>query len=369
MNTLVTVVVFLLILGVLIFVHELGHYAVAKWTGMRVDEFAIGFPPRLVAWKRGETTYALNLVPFGGYVKIHGENPEHQDDDPRSFDKKSVWARIAVIVAGVTMNLLFAFVILVIAFSNGFVSVSQDLTKIPGAKITHAEVAVADTQPDSVAAKAGIKAGDIIQALKDPATGFVQSINTIQELTSFTKADQEAGTLDQIVVLERDGKSQEIPVTLAKTGPGLGVYISPYLIVKVPFLQAPVAAVKEIGTIIQFTWDALKGFGSQLFHAKLDPNVSGPIGVYQATGAATRAGVIPTIFLLVALSINLALLNILPIPALDGGKLLFLITELLARKRIVARRIENAITFAGFVIIIGLILLLSVRDVTHLFIK
>lgn len=368
MSTLITIVAFLLILGVLIFVHELGHYMVAKWTGMRVDEFAIGFPPRLASWKRGETRYALNLIPFGGYVKIHGENPEHQDEDPRSFDKKSVWARIAVIVAGVAMNLLFALVILTIAFSVGFVSVAQDLTKVPGAVVKQSEVLIADVQEGGAAAAAGLKAGDSIRSITPKATGEVQAITTISQLTETTKADQAANNREVMIAITRDGVSQDISATLAAEGTPLGVYIQPYQVVQVPAWRAVGVATKEIGTITQITWDALKGFGQKLlFRAELDPNVSGPVGIYQATGAATRAGAVPTLFLVVALSVNLALLNILPIPALDGGKLLFLIIELLARKRVVARRWESAITFGGFVLLIGLILVLSVRDVIRLF--
>ena len=116
-----------------------------------------------------------------------------------------------------------------------------------------------------------------------------------------------------------------------------------------------------------YIWDSLSGFGKQLFHAKLDPNVSGPVGVYQATGVASSQGIVSVIQLIVSLSLSLALLNVLPIPALDGGKFLFLIIEAIARKRIVGRKFESIVTAVGFAVLIGLILILSVRDVVHLF--
>lgn len=367
MSFLVTLIAFLFILGILIFVHELGHFAVAKWTGMKVDEFAIGFPPRIWARRKGETLYSVNAVPFGGFVRIHGENPDHQDEEPRSFDKKPLWARMAVVVAGVTMNLLFAFVVLWVAFAAGFVSIAQDLQQVPGATVRRSEVLIADIQEGSGADKAGLKPGDLVRSFADPA-GTVTEVTTVKELIDTTKTYQASGVTEATVVFERDGKQHTVLAPLASEGPPLGVYVQPFTTVRVPWYQAPLVAVKEIGAIIALTWDALADFGHRLFYrAELDPNVSGPVGIYQATGAATAAGAVPTVFLVVALSVNLALLNILPIPALDGGKLLFLIIEGLGGRRIIGRRLESAVTFAGFVLLIGLILVLSVRDIARLF--
>ncbi|HSI21290.1 MAG TPA: site-2 protease family protein [Verrucomicrobiae bacterium] len=368
MSFLLTLIAFLLILGVLVFIHELGHFAVAKWMGMKVDEFAIGFPPRIWSKRKGETLYSLNAIPFGGYVKIHGETPESQDEDPRSFEQKSVWARMAVIVAGVTMNVLFAFVILTVAFSVGFVSISQDLEQVPGATKRQTQVLVADIQEGGGADKAGVKPGDLIKGFVSSEDGAFTEVTTVAQLTAYTKTQQELGISTVKISLNRNGELIETTAEIAKEGPPLGVYIQPFSTVRVPVWQAPIVAVKEIGAIIAVTWDALAGFWNKLFFsAQLDPNVSGPVGIYQATGSATQAGAISTIFLIVALSLNLALLNILPIPALDGGKLLFLIIEAIIGKKRMNRRLESAITFAGFVMLIGLILILSVRDVIRLF--
>jgi regulator of sigma E protease len=371
MDFLINLFAFVLVLGVLIFVHELGHFAVAKWVGMKVDEFAIGFPPRLWKKRKGETIYSVNAIPFGGFVRIHGESGHDEEphpDDPRSFDAKPVWARIAVVIAGVVMNILFAFVVLTIAFSVGFVSLGQDLQSIPGANVKSTDIVVADVMPDSGAAKAGLQAGDVITTITNPDTQQEKAIRAVNDLIATSKSAQELGTSELVISFTRSGDEMEVRAPISADGAPLGVYIQPLNIVQVPVWQAPVVAAKEIGVIVQITWEALGAFWAKLFtQAELDPNVSGPVGIYQATGSAAQAGVVPLVFLTVALSVNLALLNIMPIPALDGGKLVFLIIEGIARRRIVARRLEAALSFAGFVLLIGLILVLSVRDVTRMF--
>lgn len=362
-----SIIVFILILSVLVFVHELGHFAVAKWTGMKVDEFSIGFPPRIWQHQYKDTNYCIGAVPLGGYCKIRGENPEDNDDDAGSFQNKSVWARIAVILAGVTMNLLFAFVVLTVAFSVGFISVSQELETMPGAKIVQSETLVVDVLANSAASRAGVVAGDLITAITDSQTNKTTQITSSQSLIDLTKTLQNEHN-DKIVLLySHNGLSKQVHTTIASSGPALGIEIQSMNTVRLPVWEAPRVAINEIGFIIQMTWDALKGFASQLFvHGKLDSSVSGPVGIYQATSTAAHEGVIPTIFLMIALSINLALLNILPIPALDGGKFVFLLTELAFRKRVIAEKVENWLSLISFAALILLIVVITARDVIHL---
>lgn len=367
LSSILTFLVFIFILGILVFVHELGHFAVAKWVGMRVDEFAIGFPPRLFSKKRGETSYSINALPLGGYVKIHGENGEEEEDgkkkiDPRSFGQKSVWARIAVLIAGVSMNLIFAFVVLTIAFSAGFVSVSQNLEDIKGSTIKRSEILVGAVTQDSASQKAGVLAGDVIK--KAAAGGQEKVIHSINDLTSFTKNAQTTGITDVTLEIDRNGDILEKKLIIKNDGnPPLGAEIQPLNIVKVPAYIAPVIAVKEIGAVTEMTWDALKGFGSKLFtKGQLDSNVSGPVGVYKATGVATKQGMLSIVFLMVMLSINLAILNLMPIPALDGGKLVFLATEAIFKKRVIKEEIEQILTLIGFGLLILLMVVLTVKD-------
>ena len=358
---LLSALTFVLVLGILVFIHELGHFSVAKWSGMRVDEFAIGFPPRIFGVKRGETTYALNAIPLGGYVKIHGENIQAEDTDPRSFHNKPMFQRIAVMVAGVTMNLLLAVIVLTIAFSVGFSSISQDLTAIPGATVVRSQLLAATVLPGSTASTTGIQPGDQISSLG------TQSIANAKELQVATKQRQAGNQLDTEFSFIHQGTLISKPVTLAATGPALGLGLADDQSIRVPFYRAPAVALKETWSIITVTWEALKGFGSKLFvHGQLDKDVSGPVGIYQAAASAAHTGFASVVFLLVALSLNLALLNILPIPALDGGRLFFLLIETIFRKRVVAEHIENLINTAGFALIMLLIVILSIRDIIHL---
>lgn len=366
---LISLAVFVILLSFLVFIHELGHFAVAKWTGMRVDEFAIGFPPRIWQKKRGETTYAIGSIPFGGYVKIHGENHEEAvegEDDPRSFDHKPVRARIAVILAGIAMNTLFAFVALTIAFSAGFSSISQDLASRSDATVIRQEVLISSVGVGSPAEKAGIKPGDVVLGLT-PAGGTPTRVANINELVTFTKGLQAEGNLSLKVDYDRAGTAASTDVSLNATGPAMGISIQSLDTVKVPILKAPGVAVHEMGAILGLTWDALSGFGKKLVRAELDENVSGPIGIYQATATATKMGFAQVLFLAVVLSLNLALLNLLPIPALDGGKFVFLMVEGVFRKKVIHRKLEQGMTAVSFFLLIGLMVILTGRDIFKLF--
>lgn len=361
-----SIIGFIIILGVLVFVHELGHFLVAKWSGMRVDEFSIGFPPRLWSKQKGETVYSINLLPLGGYVKIHGESGEGEDDDPRSFSKQPVWKRILVVIAGVLMNFLFAFVLLTLAFSVGFVSVGQNLEAIPGAQIKESKVVVVEVQPKSAAEAAGIQPGDVIAEMAGGA--HLISVETTAQVQEFSKQRQAEPDHSVAIKIERNGTILNKQATLATSGPALGVQIDAAHLVQIPWYRTPGVAIREIGLIAAATWDALKGFADKLFiHAQLDQSVSGPVGIYKASSSALHQGAIATTFLVIILSINLALLNILPIPALDGGKLLFLVIELIFRRKIIAERVENTISLAGMALLIGLIILITIKDIISLF--
>jgi regulator of sigma E protease len=367
MHLIVSIIVFLLVLGFLVFIHELGHFAVAKWTGMRVDEFALGFPPRIWGKKRGETTYALNAIPFGGYVKIHGENHDNEDHDPRAFDHKPVLARLAVMLAGVSMNVLFAYVALTIAFMVGFSSVAQDVTQIPGAVLLNRSVQIVGINTKSPAAAAGLQAGDTVESFETP-DGQVRHMDSTDELIDYTKGLQAAGITDVTVHYNREGDEHTAHATLNTEGLALGISIQSQDTVRVPWYRAPEVAFTECRVIVSVTWDALKAFGVKLFaHAQLDPNVSGPIGIYQATATATKVGFAEVLFIMIVLSLNLALLNLLPLPALDGGRVLFLIIEAAFRKRIIQRRIEATLTNLSFFVLIGLMVVLTARDIFRLF--
>ena len=365
-----SIVIFILVLSVLVFVHELGHFLVAKACGMRVDEFAIGFPPRIWGVKKGETLYAINAIPLGGYVRIHGEGSEDDvDHDPKSFQNKSVWARIAVIVAGVVMNLLFAFLLLCILFITGSVtSGGLGLETIPGAQVKEGKVLVVQVQDKSPAQKAGLLSGDTLKQLTVTKTGEIEAVHNIKDVQALTKKWQLAGTDDISVQVDRAGTIMNLKATIASSGPALGVGIEDLSRVQLPFWRAPQGAIKVMWVTIQNTWDALGQFASNLFfHAQLDKDISGPIGIYHATASAAQQGAVSVLFLIIILSVNLALLNILPFPPLDGGKFLFLLIELIFRRRIVRQRAENTIAAAGMIVLLIIIVLVSINDIRAFF--
>ena len=296
---LLSLITFIIVLGVLVFIHELGHFSVAKWSGMRVDEFALGFPPRIFGFTKGETTYALNAIPLGGYVKIHGETLQAEYTDPRSFRNRPMLNRIAVMIAGVTMNLLLAIIVLTIAFSVGFNSISQDLATVPGAHVVRSQLLAANILPSSAAASSGIKPGDQIVGLGDTP------VKSAKELQALTKQHQATGQLSTDLRFLHEGKQIQKSVTLAAVGPALGLGLADDQSIRVPFYRAPGVALKETWAIISVTWDALRSFGAKLFvHGQLDKNVSGPVGIYQAAASAAHTGFSSVVFLLVALSLK-----------------------------------------------------------------
>ena len=167
-----TALIFIIVLAILIFVHELGHFLVARWSGMRVDAFKIGFGPKIVAWKRGETEYGINLIPFGGFVKIHGEDPNQATiegpDSERSFTNKPRWKQVAVLIAGVTFNFIFAWILYTGGFMSGVTSTKDGFEEYAD-DFTNNRIMITYVSSDSPAQKAGLVVGDVITGILKPA--------------------------------------------------------------------------------------------------------------------------------------------------------------------------------------------------------
>jgi len=346
---LLTIVVFIFILGLLVFVHELGHFLVAKKTGVKVEEFAFGFPPRLWSTKRGETTYAINLFPLGGYVKLLGE--EDGSTDPRSFGKKSIWARAAIMVAGVSMNFVLAIILMTIGFSIGMTPLVSDPATMNGVKVS--KVMVNFVKENSAASVAGIKANDVL-------IGF----DSTTDLQNFTRSN--AGKEVDITIGNR-GQEKVVKVKLSdSTESPLGVSIVPLTTVKQPVGQAFITSITETGKVIaalfSFLGNVIGNFFTTGSAGSAADGVVGPVGLFNITGAAIKIGWIYVLQLVILLSINLGIVNILPFPALDGGKLLFLALEGIFRKKVIREEIENIIHLVGFILLILLFIAITFRD-------
>ncbi len=362
-----SVLIFIVVIVVLIVIHEFGHFVVAKWTGMRVDEFGLGFPPRaMVIAKVGETEYTLNWLPFGGFVKIFGEDPNIKISEDlgagRAFSQKNRAAQALVLIAGIAMNLVLAYVLITGAL---IVGTPRALTDSELAHAINTQLAVANVLPDSPAATAGLVPGDLIMSATS-AKGEWQSSNA-GGFTTFIATS--AGSPVTLTVL-RNGTVETItaqPATgIIANDPSryaLGVTVAPIGVVPLSFWAAIIEGA-------QLTWGATVLTAKGLWHFFVSvftmnanwSQVAGPIGIAGIVGAAAGQGFGDLLSLVAIISINLALINLIPIPALDGGRLLFVIVESIIRRPIkpVIARSLNAV---GFVALILLMVVVTAHDI------
>lgn len=339
---LVTVVVF----GVLIFIHELGHFLAARRAGVRVHEFALGFGPRLFGWRRGSTQYSVRALPLGGFVRMAGMHPAEEDVDavpPRErFSDRPVGARAAIIAAGPAMNLVLAVALFVALFG---------LVGVPEFRLVVAEIL-----PGYPAEHAGLRPGDRLLAVDgDPLDDWPELVRKVQE---------SPGRPLRLSV-ERGGQTLEITVVPRPnpSDPGRGMIGVRPVIVQV---RRPAAAAVRDG----LTWTARVAVGfvdalGRLVRGRGGSEVIGPVGMGQQLGEAAEAGLPQLLFLAAVLSANLALINLLPVPALDGSRLLFLAVEAV-RGRPVDPQKENVIHLIGFALLILLGIVITYRDILRL---
>lgn len=351
-----TLLLFLLILSVLVFAHELGHFVMAKRAGMKVDEFGFGFPPRLFGVKRGDTLYSVNAIPLGGFVRIKGESGEHRGDSD-SFSSKSLWARFLVLIAGVAMNVLVAGLLYGVGFTIGMPSVLDG--GLPArAEVTDRKLEVMAVAPQSPAATGGIVSGDAIVSLD----GHV--FETADAARAYILENGDKGI--EVVVQKADGtfvtqklSAADIPETQIH---GLGVGIVTTGIVSYP---AHLAFVYGFGGAFTATRDVAWAFGDLIktlvVEQKVNVELSGPVGIAVMTGEVAKLGFVYVLQFAAILSVNLAVINVLPFPALDGGRLLFLFIEAV-RRRAVDEKTEAVVHNIGFALLMALVVLVTYRD-------
>ena len=359
-----TTILFVFILGLLVFVHEIGHFLAAKISNIKVEEFAFGFPPRIWSKKRGETRYAINAIPIGGYVRMLGESDESQN--PRSFSKKKPLTRGVVSIAGVIMNIVLAWLILTVGFIIGMSPLVSPASSISG-KIISTSVIVAEIEKDSPAASTGLKQGD--ELIRGHGVGEADfTFATAIDLTDFTKSH--AGKKIEMVY-NRGGQESLVSADLpASSETPLGVAVVENSQVKTLWYMAPIVAFREIVRIIGINLAFLGSFFKQLFSSGVVSNeVGGPVAIYIFTGMAVKAGAMVVMQFIAILSISLALINILPFPALDGGRLLFIILEKIFHRKVIKENVENIIHTVGFAVLILFILVITYKDIVNLFHK
>lgn len=359
-----TIITFLIVLSVLVLVHELGHFLVAKFFKIKVEEFGFGFPPKVLSKKIGETVYSLNLLPIGGFVKLYGEDEAgggnvsvknqkfSAKDIDRAFFSRPYYQKILIVVAGVFMNFLLAVALL--SFVFGF----------RGVPVAGNKVEVSQTAQNSPAQKAGLRQGDVIVSIND------KKIDSTNALTTETKKN-----LGKEIILtienEKSGvrKVQITPRTnYPKTEGPMGVAIAQNIeIKKYPLTQAPIEGIKESiresGLIIS---GMAMIFKDLLTHGSVPAGVAGPVGIAELTGQVAQSGSTALLSFVALLSLNLAILNILPIPALDGGRLFFILVEAITRRKL-NPKIESYSHAVGIALLLGLIALITLHDLTRIF--
>jgi len=350
----INVVAVIILLGVLIFVHELGHFLVAKWSGVGVLKFSLGFGPRLFGRKIGETEYVLSAIPLGGYVKMLGESEDEEElspeDEKRSFLKQPVFKRIGIVAAGPLSNFLFAIFAFAVVYGIG-VPVSTSMVGV--------------VQEGGAAFEAGLLSGDVITAIND------REISRWSELASVV--DESRGERLKIQI-DRGSKVFDVYVTpqpvKSKNVFGeeidtfrIGVGISDETVVE---RKSPIGALVT-GTQQTWGWTKLTCLGMvKILQGIVSPKeLGGPILIAQMAGSQVRKGLVPFIFLMAVLSVNLGVLNLLPVPVLDGGHIAFFLVEAVTG-RAVSMRWREIAQQVGFFLLILLMIFVFYNDIARI---
>lgn len=365
-----TVLIFIVLLGLLVFVHELGHFLTAIRNGIRVDEFGFGFPPRMfgvikddagkykIVWGNkempsGKTVYSINWIPLGGFVKIAGEDG-HDTSDPSSFASKSAWVRIKVLGAGVAMNFLFAWFLISIVLMLGM---PEPIEPSERGQYPNAEIQVLSVGKGTPAEAMGLSMGDAIVSINGEK---MQSLERVSQVIGENKGKSiriEVDRFGQALTLSGTPRT-EYP---ASEG-ALGISFSETAVVSYPWYEAIYRGAIATYNITMAILEAFGKMIASLFGAeKAALDVTGPVGIVYLTKQMSDLGLPYLLQFAALLSINLGIINILPIPALDGGRILFILIEKLKGSP-VSRRMEGMIHQVGFMLLLLLMLFVTVRD-------
>jgi len=353
-------IAFIVILGILVLVHEFGHYITAKYFRVKVEEFALGFPPTLWSKKAGETNYMINAIPFGGYVKLYGEDGGHAEEN-NSFSAQIWWKKIVIIMAGIIMNLILGGLVLGVAFIIGLPLIGPKANDaFPYANITnqvYVYQAVDDTNN-----QLAIKPGDQILKINQTEISSIEQLQAIvqdngDQPLSITYTDQ----INESTITVNPQYSVELTRWI------VGLELTEGKTIQYPFyLGIPMGFVEMwrlMGAMVIALWEIIKNL---IVSHQAPVQIAGPVGIYKLAGTAAEMGIVYLLQLAAILSINLAIINALPIPALDGGRALFILGEKITGRQLPAG-IENTIHMIGFIAIIGVLLFVTIGDVKNFF--
>lgn len=353
MNGLLTFVITLI---VLVLFHEIGHFLAAKLFRIRILEFGFGFPPKIKSIKKGETEYSFNLIPLGGFVRLHGEDGKHQQDKS-SFAYKAWWKKLIVVSAGVAFNFLLAAVVLIIGYNLGMPRIISDYSKVADSGVKN-QVTILEVEESSPAEGISLKKGDIILEVNQ---------QKISDTEDFQDTLKECAGQEVLIGFERDDRSLEKKVEIRSEGKALlGVTIMNNQIYRFSFLKSLWIGVRETGVIIGFIAVAIYSLVADLVvSGTVSGDAAGPVGIFFLAVSVSKLGFVYILQFIALLSINLGLVNLFPFPALDGGRIIFALLEGARGKRI-NPALENTIHMIGFLILIAFIVLIFARDIVRI---
>ena len=368
---LLAIISFIILLALVVLVHEFGHFWVARWFKIKVEEFGFGFsgqefgfkfPPKLFKFKKGDIVYSVNPLPLGGFVKIFGEGGDGEGN-PESFISRPVWQRFLVLFAGVFMNIVLAWFLLTIGAGFGALSVVDETTVNPAKEIGVMITAVSENSP---AEASGIRVGDIVTRLENVVSANALEIKTVEELQNFTKANLS----QKLKVTVKRGKiimeKELVPRANPPEGEGaMGIGIALVGIVKVPWYKAPWEGLKDVFRLFYLIARGFYNLFRDLFVSGIIPtDIAGPVGIAALSGQFASLGILYFLNFVAAISVNLAFLNVIPIPALDGGRIFFLLVEKIKGSK-VDQKVEHAIHGAFFILLMVLVFFVTYRDLTR----
>lgn len=370
-----TIIIFILVLSVLVFVHEFGHFWTARRFGVRADEFGFGFPPRAIGfykdvngkWRKvvgkkevtdaADTIYSINWIPLGGFVKIKGEEGDNEQD-PDSFANKRPWKRALILSAGVIMNVVLA----VVLFSIGsMVGIPKAVNEVGDrVTITDKKIQIVEVLPDTPAEKADLRMADILMSINGKE---FDSIGEVQEYVD------SHGEEELTYTVKRGDETKKVTVTpeeLEGTDrEGVGVALVATGLVKYPFFTAIWEGIKTTGFLLVGIVVALFGLIKGLIVGEgVSGGVAGPVGIAALTGQVAEMGFVYLMQFTALLSVNLAIINFIPFPALDGGRVLFLVIEKIKGSP-VKKETEAIFHNVGFALLMLLILVITFNDILN----
>ena len=345
-------IIFIVALSVLVLIHEWGHFMAAKKTGVKVEEFGLGLPPRIFGKKIKRTIYSLNWIPAGGFCRLYGEDGDGKGTD--AFNNKNPWQKMLIVLGGVIMNLVLAVVVFSVVYT--VVGVPKEVDK----------VMIIGISENSPAQKAGLKIDDIVYKVNDKEVKKADEL--ISEVSKFKgkEVNLEIGNKDKSNLKQLKLEVRENP----PEGEGsMGVAISNTEMEKIAWYRIDrgiVAGFKEAYYWGKIIFGGVVKMIGGLMVGNVPKDVSGPIGMYEATSAINKnQGLLAVIHFFGIVSVNLAVVNILPFPALDGGRIIFVLYEMITKKR-ANQKIEVMVNNVGMILLLGLILLITIGDIGRL---